>query len=150
MPALQMSLTEPVGHPFAALLTERPAVAPTHPLGCRRPRVPDRVVCESVVAAPVHGSGCERIAPPGCSDRTVRRRVHAWAEAGLAVTLHTIVCRFTAPTSPLRGGDRASFMGAARLLDSVGPPAYVSGHMESRASRSRAVGRPQRRGGEGG
>jgi len=52
--------------------------------------VPDRVVFEHVVAALVHGSGYERIASPGCSDRTIRRRLREWAEAGLAEMLHTL------------------------------------------------------------
>ena len=30
------------------------------------------------------GSGCERIASAGCSDRTIRRRLAEWAELGLA------------------------------------------------------------------
>jgi transposase len=60
-------------------------------LGCHRRRIPDRIVFEHVVAALVHGSGYERIATNGCSDRTIRRRVHAWAEAGLTETLHTLV-----------------------------------------------------------
>ena len=30
----------------------------------------------------VHGSGYERIATPGCSDRTIRRRLKTWAPAG--------------------------------------------------------------------
>ena len=49
------------------------------------------MVFEHVVAALVHGSGYERIATAGCSDRTIRRRVQEWAEAGLAQTLHTLV-----------------------------------------------------------
>jgi hypothetical protein len=80
-------------HEFAALLPPRPAVAPGHPLGCHRPRVPDRLVFEHVVAALVHGSGYERIASPGCSDRTIRRRLREWAEAGLAEVLHALVLR---------------------------------------------------------
>ena len=91
MPAVPVSLLDPVWQQFAALLPERPAVAPTHPLGCHRPRVPDRVVFEHVVAALVHGSGYERIAGPGCSDRTIRRRLREWAAAGLAQTLHALV-----------------------------------------------------------
>jgi hypothetical protein len=47
-----------------------------------RRRVPDRVVFDHVLAALVHGSGYERIALRGCSDRTVRRRLHEWAQAG--------------------------------------------------------------------
>ncbi len=91
MPVLPVCLLEPVWHQFAALLPTWPVVAPTHPLGCHRPRVPDRVVFAHVVAALVHGSGYERIATPGCSDRTIRRRVQAWAAGGLAAELHTLV-----------------------------------------------------------
>lgn len=91
MPAVPVSLFEPVWEQFVVLLPAHPAVAPTHPLGCHRRRVPDRVVFEHVVAALVHGSGYERIATAGCSDRTIRRRVRAWAEAGLAATLHALV-----------------------------------------------------------
>ncbi len=90
MPVLPVCLFEPVWQQFAALLPERPTVASGHPLGCHRPRIPDRVVFDHVVAALVHGSGYERIAPPGCSDRTIRRRVQEWAELGLAQTLHTL------------------------------------------------------------
>lgn len=31
----------------------------------------------------MHGSGYERVAVPGCSDRTIRRRLHQWAAKGL-------------------------------------------------------------------
>ncbi len=91
MPAVPVSLFDPVWEQFAVLLPDRPAVAPSHPLGRHRRRVPDRVVFEHVVAALVHGSGYERIASPGCSDRTIRRRVHEWAGAGLAEALHALV-----------------------------------------------------------
>ncbi len=91
MPAVPVSLFEPVWEQFSVLLPVDPVVAPTHPLGCHRRRIPDRVVFEHVVAALVHGSGYERIASPGCSDRTIRRRVKAWAEAGVTQTLHGLV-----------------------------------------------------------
>lgn len=91
MPALPVSLLEPLWAQFVALLPEHPEIDPTHPLGCHRRRTPDQLVFEHVVAALVHGSGYERIASPGCSDRTIRRRVHAWAEAGLMQHLHTLV-----------------------------------------------------------
>ena len=45
--------------------------------------MPDRVVFEHVIAALVHGSGYERLASPGCSDRTIRRRLSEWAQAGI-------------------------------------------------------------------
>ena len=91
MPAVPVSLFEPIWEQFCVLLPARPIVAPTHPLGRHRARIPDRVVFEHVVAALVHGSGYERIASPGCSDRTIRRRVHEWATAGLTERLHTLV-----------------------------------------------------------
>ena len=90
MPAVPVALLEPVWEQFSVLLPERPVVVPTHPLGCHRARVPDRVVFEHVVAALVHGSGYERVATPGCSDRTIRRRLQEWAAAGVAETLHTL------------------------------------------------------------
>ena len=91
MPVLPVSLMEPIWDQFAELLPARPDVDPAHPPGCHRRRIPDRVVFEHVVAALVHGSGYERIATPGCSDRTIRRRVQAWAAAGLATELHALV-----------------------------------------------------------
>ena len=91
MPVLSVSLLEPIWAQFSVLLPDHPVTDPAHPLGCHRHRIPDRVVFEHVVAALVHGSGYERIASPGCSDRTIRRRVHAWAEAGLTATLHRLV-----------------------------------------------------------
>jgi len=49
--------------------------------------VPDRVVFDHVLAAMVHGSGYERIASPGCSDRTIRRELADWAERNVDVEL---------------------------------------------------------------
>jgi hypothetical protein len=90
VPVLPVCLLEPLGVQFSALLPARPVTVPTHPLGCHRRRVPDRTVFEHVLAALVHGSGYERIASPGCSDRTIRRRVQAWAAAGLMEQVHTL------------------------------------------------------------
>jgi transposase len=52
--------------------------------------MPDRVVFEHVIAALVHGSGYERIASPGCSDRTIRRRLQQWAASGLMQQVHRL------------------------------------------------------------
>jgi len=90
MPVLPASLFEPLWVQFSALLPERPVVAPTHPLGCHRQRIADRLVFEHVIAALVHGSGYERIATPGCSDRTIRRRLQDWAALGLAEQVHLL------------------------------------------------------------
>lgn len=91
MPVVPVSVIEPIWAQFSVLLPDHPEVDPTHPLGCHRRRIPDRVVFDHVVAALVHGSGYERIAEAGCSDRTIRRRLRAWAEAGLMAALHTLV-----------------------------------------------------------
>lgn len=90
MPALPSSLLEPVWVQFAALWPEQPEFDPAHPLGCHRRRIPDRVVFEHVIAALVHGSGYERVASDACSDRTIRRRLRSWAEAGLGEQLHEL------------------------------------------------------------
>jgi hypothetical protein len=84
-------LLEPLWDQFAALLPAQEGYSASHPLGCHRRRVPDRVVFEHVVLALVHGSGYERIASPGCSDRTIRRRVKQWAELGIAQQVHALV-----------------------------------------------------------
>jgi DDE family transposase len=93
VPVLPVCLMEPLWDQFSALLPERPAVSPTHPLGCHRRRIPDRVVFEHVIAALVHGSGYERIAGVGCSDATIRRRLKEWAALGLSEQVHTLALR---------------------------------------------------------
>jgi Transposase DDE domain len=91
VPAVPSCLLEPIWVEFRALLgAERPPFDPGHPLGCHRRRVPDRVVFEHVVAALVHGSGYERIASAGCSDRTIRRRLNDWAEQGIGQQVHAL------------------------------------------------------------
>jgi Transposase DDE domain len=91
VPVVPSCLLEPISVGFAALLGgDRPQFDPAHPLGCHRRRIGDRVVFEHVVAALVHGSGYERIASPGCSDRTIRRRLKAWAAAGIGEQVHAL------------------------------------------------------------
>ncbi len=94
MPVLPSCLLEPIWGEFCALIGgERPPFDPAHPLGCHRRRVSDRVVFEHVVAALVDGSGYERIASPGCSDRTIRRRLKAWAALGIGEQVHALALR---------------------------------------------------------
>jgi hypothetical protein len=89
VPLLPACLTEPLWVEFAALIgaDDRPEFAPSHPWGCHRRRVDDRTVFDHVIAALVHGSGYERLASPGCSDRTIRRRLAEWAQAGVGQEL---------------------------------------------------------------
>jgi transposase len=90
VPALPSCLLEPLWDQFAALLPTRGEFAADHPLGCHRRRIADRTVFEHVVLALVHGSGYERISTPGCSDRTIRRRVKQWAERGISERVHAL------------------------------------------------------------
>ena len=89
VPLLPACLIEPLWGEFADLIgaERQPEFSPNHPWGCHRRRVPDRVVFDHVIAALVHGSGYERIATSGCSDRTIRRRLLEWAQAGHGQTL---------------------------------------------------------------
>jgi hypothetical protein len=89
VPLLPASLIEPLWVEFATLIksNERPEFSATHPWGCHRRHISDRVVFDHVIAALVHGSGYERIATPGCSDRTIRRRLAEWATLGAGKTL---------------------------------------------------------------
>ena len=64
MPALPPYLIEPIWQQFSALLPERQT---SHPLGCHRPRIPDRVVFEKLVQVLVFGCAYERIADETCS-----------------------------------------------------------------------------------
>jgi Transposase DDE domain len=90
VPAVPSCLLESIWVEFRVLVGERPPFDPAHPLGCHRRRVPDRVVFEHVVAALVHGSGYERIASAGCSDRTIRRRLKDWAGQGIGQQVHAL------------------------------------------------------------
>lgn len=90
MPVVPSCLLEPLWDQFSALLPLRDEYVPTHPLGCHRRRVADRVIFEHIVQALVHGSGYERIASPGCSDRTIRRRVKLWSQMGLSEQVHAL------------------------------------------------------------
>ena len=65
------------------------------------------MVFEHVVAALVHGSGYERVATPGCSDRTIRRRLAEWAGLGLAEALHAAALRAYDQVIGLELGDVA-------------------------------------------
>jgi transposase len=80
VPALPPYIIEPIWQQFEALLPEREV---DHPLGCHRPRIPDRVVFEKVVQVLVSGCAYRRIADESCSATTLRRRRDEWIEEGV-------------------------------------------------------------------
>lgn len=80
MPAVPPYIIEPIFQQFRALLPERKM---SHPLGCHRPRIPDRVVFEKLVQVLVFGCAYEKIADGSCSATTLRERRDEWIELGV-------------------------------------------------------------------
>jgi len=91
VPALPSWLTDPLWDQFAALLPQRPAYAETHPLGCHRPRIKDRIVFDKLVQVLVFGCGYRKIADEACSATTLRDRRDEWIELGVFERLELIV-----------------------------------------------------------
>ena len=84
MPAIPPYLFEPIWQQLVALLPERHT---NHPLGCHRPRIPDRIVFEKLVEVLVFGCAYEKIADRSCSATTLRRRRDEWIELGVLEAL---------------------------------------------------------------
>jgi hypothetical protein len=79
VPAVPSFIIEPLWTQFEALI---PAVVDDHPLGCHRPRIPDRVVFDKLVQVLVLGASYTRIADGSCSATTLRTRRDEWIAAG--------------------------------------------------------------------
>jgi hypothetical protein len=78
VPAIRSYFIEPIWEQFSALLPDREV---DHPLGCHRPRIPDRIVFGKLVEVSVFGCAYWRIADDGCSDTTLRRRREEWIDS---------------------------------------------------------------------
>ena len=87
MPALPVSLTTPLWSQFAALL---PPHQVSHPLGCHRPRIDDRIVFDKLLQVLVFGCSYARIADSTCSATTLRTRRDAWIDADVFTTLEQL------------------------------------------------------------
>jgi transposase len=87
VPALPSCLIEPLWDQFVTLL---PVREDRHPLGCHRPRIPDRVIFDKLVEVLVFGCAYARIADATCSATTLRRRRDEWIAAGVMARLHTL------------------------------------------------------------
>ena len=88
MPALPPYLIEPIWQQFSALIPQRRT---RHPLGCHRPRIPDKVIFEKLVQVLVFGCAYERIAYRRCSANTLRERRDEWIELGVMEALREMV-----------------------------------------------------------
>jgi transposase len=88
VPALSSSVLEPLWVQVSVLLPTRQV---HHPLGCHRPRIPDRIVFDKLIQVLVFGCGYRRIADATCSASTLRRRRDEWITAGVAEQAHLLV-----------------------------------------------------------
>jgi transposase len=86
--ALPSGILEPLWVQMAALLPVRQV---HHPLGCHRPRIPDRIVFDKLIQVLVFGCGYRPIADATCSATTLRRRRDEWVALGLAEQLRPLV-----------------------------------------------------------
>jgi Putative transposase of IS4/5 family (DUF4096)/Transposase DDE domain len=87
VPAIPSSIIEPIWDQCSALL---PSHEDQHPLGCHRPRIPDRVIFDKLVQVLVFGCAYWRIADATCSATTLRRRRDEWIAAGVMDTLRAV------------------------------------------------------------
>jgi transposase len=75
---------------FAALLPPRPTYVATHPWGCHRRRIPDRVVFDKLIQVLRFGCSYEAIADTTCSATTLRDRRDEWIALGVFAQLSQI------------------------------------------------------------
>lgn len=87
MPAVPSSFLEPLWVQFQALI---PAREVTHPLGCHRPRIADRVVFDKLVARLVLGGAYSAHGDDRVSATTLRQRRDEWINAGIFAQIEQI------------------------------------------------------------
>lgn len=90
MPALPSWLTEPLWDQFAALVPTREIFVPTHPWGCHRRRIADRIVFDKLIQVLRFGCSYEAIADTTCSASTIRARRDEWIALGVFAELTRI------------------------------------------------------------
>jgi transposase len=90
VPAIPSWLLEPLWDQFAALLPDRPVYVPSHPLGCHKPRIGDRIIFEKLVQVLRFGCSYASIADCTCGATTIRDRRDEWIEDGIFAELKQI------------------------------------------------------------
>jgi transposase len=91
VPALPSWLTSPLWDQFTALLPDCGEFDPSHPLGCRRRRILDRIVFDKLLQVLRFGYSYQGIADTTCSATTIRNRRDEWIELAVFAQLKTIV-----------------------------------------------------------
>jgi transposase len=90
VPAVPSWVLEPLWDQFSALLPVRPVYDPSHPLGCHRPRVSDRLIFEKLIQVLRFGCSYASIADCGCGATTIRERRDEWIKLGIFARLKAI------------------------------------------------------------
>lgn len=90
MPALPSWLIDPLWDQFAALIPAREEFVATHPWGCHRRRVADRIVFDKLIQLLRFGCSYEGIADTTCSASTLRARRDEWIRLRLFAKLARI------------------------------------------------------------
>ena len=84
MPTLPSWLIDPLWDQFAALILAREEFVATHPWGCHRRRIADRIVFDQLIQVLRFGCSYEAIADTTCSATTIRDRRDEWIKLGVA------------------------------------------------------------------
>jgi hypothetical protein len=87
VPALPSWLIEPLWDQFAALLPAWEVFVATHPWGCHRRRIADRIVFDKLIQVLRFGCSYDGIADNSCSATTLRARRDEWIGLGLFAAL---------------------------------------------------------------
>jgi transposase len=90
VPAIPSWLLEPLWDQFAALLPGRPVYDPSHPLGCHKPRIGNRIIFEKLIQVLRFGCSCASIADCTRGATTIRERRNEWIKAGIFAELNMI------------------------------------------------------------
>lgn len=91
MPAVPSFIIDPLWDQFAALIPTRKV---SHPWGCHRPRIKDRIVFDKLIQVLVLGASYTKIADSTCSASTLRARRDEWIEAGIFAQLEQLCLEF--------------------------------------------------------
>ena len=65
------------------MLPDRPVYDPSHPLGCHKPRIADRIIFEKLIQLLRFGCSYASIADCTCGATTIRERRDEWIKAGI-------------------------------------------------------------------
>jgi transposase len=85
---------------------------PVHPLGCHRPRVPDRDAMNAILLVLRTGMQWNALRATGiCSCSSAYRRFREWAEAGVSSSSGGVVC---SPTTSGSGSTGSGWRWTAR------------------------------------